>query len=332
MPTLLTNRRMHPALAARIERSLRGGNHASAWKRRLLVSLRFAVPVVCITCVVWLLSQLKQDRAVLAERRARLASEVEGQLLAASDPRRARLAKVQRWLTQESGKYEGDVSGAKLGDPHRLNDTLRRGLYYLRADLDAARAGTSARDLAGTSSRDAFLLCFLTPPGDRKQKTLLSRVRTAYAGDERLGWDTRFATSLNTPYQGLPYVERAWLERVREANDLRALEALEREYDRAPVPATLKALESELLLLVLDEAGEAGSVAELDGERAHYVRVSLIDLDADSEHASVLLRRRSRVAPDWIPEAMRVRYARGLDSCALAYDIRSGLSTPVAAQ
>ncbi|MCA9642020.1 MAG: hypothetical protein KC492_15040, partial [Myxococcales bacterium] len=174
----------------------------------------------------------------------------------------------------------------------------------------------------------AFLLCFLSPPKDRGQRTLLSRVRTAYAGDERLGWDTRFAASLNTAYQGLPYMQSEWLERVKRTSELRVLESLEREQARAPVPAALKALDSELLLAVFDEPGEAGATVELDGERPHSVRVSLIDLESDR----VLLRRRSRVSPDWIPEATRIRYARGMDACALGFDIRQGLDTPVAAQ
>ncbi|MEZ4370775.1 MAG: hypothetical protein R3B07_08115 [Polyangiaceae bacterium] len=328
MPTLLTNRRMHPALAARIERSLHGGHHTSAWKRRMLVSLRFAVPTICIVCATWLLSQLKQDNAAFAARKARLEKEVEAQQLPAGDQRVARLSKVQAWLTRESAQYPGDATSPELKDPRQLSDTLRRNLYYLRTDLLAARAGTPAKDLAGASSRDAFLLCFLSPPKDREQRTLLSRVRTAYAGDERLGWDTRFAASLNAAYQGLPYLQSDWLEKVKRSSDLRALESLEREQARAPLPATLKALDSELLLAVFDEPGEAGATVELDGERPHVVRVSLIDLERDR----VVLRRRSRVAPDWIPEATRIRYARGLDACALGYDIRQSLDAPVAAQ
>ncbi|MCA9631142.1 MAG: hypothetical protein KC766_25945 [Myxococcales bacterium] len=327
MPTLLTNRRMHPALAARIERSLRGGEHASVWKRRLLVGLRFTVPGVIIACTIWLLGQLDQDRAALAERKARLEAEVAGQLVPAGNAGVLRIGKLQHWLQQESGPYAGDVTRPELNDPRRLSDTLRRGALYLRSDLEAARTGARIQDLAGASSRDAFLLCFLSPPKQRTQKALLSRVRTAYAGDERLGWDTRFAASLSIVYRGLPYLQDDWLTKVKRADDLRTVEALERENERAPLPATQKALESELFLVVLDEPGESNAVTELDGERPHQIRVSLIDLEADRP----LLRRRARVAPDWIPEATRVRYARGLDSCGLAFDIRQSLGPPVAA-
>jgi hypothetical protein len=72
-----------------------------------------------------------------------------------------------------------------------------------------------------------------------------------------------------------------------------------------------------LLIAAMDEP--AAGPADLDGERAHDVRVQIVDLRA----GKVLLRARKHVDPAWLTASTRSTYAAGVDGCALAYDIRS---------
>ncbi len=53
------------------------------------------------------------------------------------------------------------------------------------------------------------------------------------------------------------------------------------------------------------------------------MRVGLVDLEKDK----VLLKLRRHVDPSWLSDATRAEYARGADSCTLAMDVRSALSS-----
>jgi hypothetical protein len=67
----------------------------------------------------------------------------------------------------------------------------------------------------------------------------------------------------------------------------------------------------------MDEPGDGGGPTELDGERAHHVRLFLVDMVA----SKTLLRVRRLVDPTWISLAKKSDYASGLDSCGLAFDV-----------
>jgi hypothetical protein len=73
--------------------------------------------------------------------------------------------------------------------------------------------------------------------------------------------------------------------------------------------------------LVVDEPGDAKAAAELDGERPHAVRVIVTDLASDQ----LQLRFRHDVDPSWLSAGARAEYASGIDSCALALDLRAAL-------
>ena len=74
--------------------------------------------------------------------------------------------------------------------------------------------------------------------------------------------------------------------------------------------------------MAMDEPAPLTSPAELDGERAHEVRVAIVEVAS----SKVLLRLRKHVDPsDWSPK-VRPDYARGLDECALAADVREAAS------
>jgi hypothetical protein len=92
-------------------------------------------------------------------------------------------------------------------------------------------------------------------------------------------------------------------------------------FDKAPLEAAIQAAKARLLVFVVDEPSPPGGPVELDGEKAHDVRVGVIDLTRDSP----LLRLRKRVDPSWISAARRVDSANALDSCALALDVHESV-------
>jgi hypothetical protein len=108
-----------------------------------------------------------------------------------------------------------------------------------------------------------------------------------------------------------------WIERVRAADDSATLSALRKQFEAAPLEATVRAAKVTQLLTVVDEPG-SGPI-ELDGERRHGVRVVLSELGT----GELRIRFRREVDPAWISANIRAEYAAGIDSCALATDLRN---------
>ena len=117
---------------------------------------------------------------------------------------------------------------------------------------------------------------------------------------------------------GLPFLSPAWARRVTDAETEHDIVRLERTFDSTPRRAAKLAAQASLLLFAMDEADGTGPT-EL-GERAHHVRVGLVDLDKEE----LLLRLRRHVDPSWIAVAKRPVYSSGADSCALGFDLRRG--------
>jgi hypothetical protein len=120
---------------------------------------------------------------------------------------------------------------------------------------------------------------------------------------------------------GLPFLNPNWARRVVEAETQHDITRLERTFERAPLKAAKLAAQASLLLFAMDEADGTGPT-ELDGERAHHVRVGLVDLDTEQ----LLLRLRRYVDPSWISANARAEYASGIDSCALGADVRAAVT------
>jgi hypothetical protein len=121
---------------------------------------------------------------------------------------------------------------------------------------------------------------------------------------------------------GLPLLLPPWSAKVSAASEPRELAPLKTELERAPLARAKEALRAQVLLVVIDEPGAAGSLTELDGERAHDVRVILVDLATDR----VVLRQKRHVDPSPWSQSARTDFATGLDSCALAFDVRAAAS------
>ena len=63
------------------------------------------------------------------------------------------------------------------------------------------------------------------------------------------------------------------------------------------------------------------AATELDGENAHYVRLVVLEL----ETGRALLVVRRQVDPTWVSPNRRSLYARELDGCKLALEVRDAV-------
>jgi hypothetical protein len=231
------------------------------------------------------------------------------------------LPRVERTLMQAKGVYEGDVIEPALASKPALASLLEKPLIYVRGEIDAFGTPGKIAETARASQKDAFLLCLLEPPATRTERALLERVYVAYSSRNRLEESTPNARPLYEAEAGAPFFAPEFAERVRGLDDRRRLLELERSLERAPLEQARAAAKARTLVFVMDEPGAPGSIAELDGERAHHVRVGIVDLAAEK----VLLRLRKFVDPAWISLKRRSEFASGLDACALSLDVRAAL-------
>lgn len=323
MATWLTTSKMDPALAARVEKSVRGGRNASPVLRRLVGIARIGAVFALVFGVYTCVSGRRRDASALESRRSALldTATARGADLTAED--RAAVARARRWIQPLAGHYEGDLVAASLRAPGALKTTLARPLLYVRGPIAAFDSESAVAESAATSRKDALVVCLLDPPPARTEKAVLEKVRVAYFGGTAFESATADVHRLHEAIVGLPYLEAAFADRIRQAPAEADLKRLAAELDKAPIDAGLKAARASLLLIALDEEGDGQGPTELDGERPHHVRVALVDL-ASSE---VLLRARRHVDPKWISEDKRPTFAAGLDSCSLAYDLHAELAS-----
>lgn len=324
MPSFLVTPRMDPALAARVEASVRGrrarpGGASTAAHVRAL--LRFALVAVVAGLTAWLVVSQRQESARVERERTSLLDIVHGHDALLSETARGAVAKSTAWLRGFAERYEGDVVAPELRAPGGLAATLARPAVYVHGPLDAFRTDVSVEQAAVDSVKDTFLLCLVDPPAARDERSLLAKVRLAYDGGTKLEERTPEVLRLGDAQAVLAILSPPWEARVRAA-DAAELTKLQADLDRAPIEKGKRALEAGLLIVAMDEPAAPTNPAELDGERAHEVRVAIVDLAS----SKVLLRTRKHVDPsDWPPK-VRPDYARGLDECALAVDVREEIS------
>lgn len=328
MATFLTTSKMDPALAERIEASVRGrkgtGGRRSAAQVRRLVSIARAVLVLTAVFAVYsVVTGRREARRALERSRASLLDSVRersASLPGAEREADAFVARVQPWLARLSHEYEGDLIAEELRAPNALAATLGRPVVYVRGTTDPF-ASSQLAVVAAASNKDALVLCLLEPPEARTEKAILDKVRVAYSGGWNLESRTANVRRVNDATVGLPFFSAAWSNKVRAAEDARELTRLKTELERAPIEQAKQAARASLLLVAVDEPGDGKGPTELDGERIHPVRVALVDLEA----GKVLLRGRHGVDPGGVSADRRVTYARGFDSCGLALDVHEDI-------
>ncbi len=281
------------------------------------MGLRVVALATIAAALVWLVLTKRQAdqetetlRAALIERWQQARAPLSASQLEL--PRRL-LALVK----PELQRYSGDLVTARARAP-QLARLLAEPTVYVRGPLATLGQAAGLEQSARESVKDAFLLCLLDPPEKRSEKALLGRVKSAYAAGDRMQRATAQVTRLGDAFVGLPFLDAGWREQVVRAKHHQELERLESSFARAPIQAARAALQARQLLFVVDEPGAASAITELDGEKPHDVRVGLVDLST----GQLLLRLRRRVDPSGLSDATRAEYARGVDDCGLALDVR----------
>lgn len=325
MASLLVTKKMSPELAARVQASVEGRRAAPGEKRapRATAVMRAGAAFAIFACAGWLLLSFQREKQHTAEARAALLerARIEARDLGAQE--RSLPATLVPWMQKLAYKYGGDFVSEGLRAPGALELTLSRPMVYVRGPIASFDSESGRTESALSSFRDAFVLCLLSPPGQDGEKHLRIKARAAqFAGSDSMK-RTAHVARLGDAVVGLPYLGDQWQERVAHARSLVELQQLEEKFDKAPLAAAKHAAKAKLLLVVMDEPGDTSKPAELDGERAHPVRVALIDLAAQK----LLLRLRRRVDPSGYSAATRAELAAGVDSCRLALDVRSAIQS-----
>lgn len=322
MGTFLTTPKMAPALAARIESSVRGRRIVPGGTAPRVVSVvRLGVIATIIVCASMLVINRYREHQALERARAALLDTVRTQAATLRAEESGFVARAEPWLVRFSGPYEGDLISDEVRGAEASRAILARPAVYVRGPLGNFGTAAGIASSAAASTKDAFLLCLLDRPVSRAEKVLLSKVRTAYAGGPLAEERTANVRRLDDAEVGLPFLQAPWAARVQRAERPTELARLQRELDKAPVEDAKRAAKASLLVMAMDEPGDGKGITELDGERPHDVRIGLVDLIS----AKVLLRLRKRVDPAWISVNARAQYASGLDGCALALDVHESV-------
>jgi len=317
--TFLATRKMDPALVRRIERSVGAGalparaKRVTAHLRTSLLRFSIAIGVTALASTAFLSRRRYQHE--VSRARAALLDAVHANSALVTAEERSFMTRVEPWLRGLAASYEGDVIADELRPLKALDAALARSSVYVRGPVSAFGRSTTIAEAASASTRDSFLLCLLDPPASRGEKVVLSKVRAVYKGGANT---SEHARRLHEAAAGLRQILSPWEERVESARELRELDHLQGELAKIPVAETKRAAQAELLIAAMDEPDEAGP-ADLDGERAHQVRVAVIDLRG----SQVLVRVRQRVDPSWLATTTRSNFASVIDGCALALDVRA---------
>lgn len=326
MRTLLVNAKMSPQLAARVEASVRGKRVAAkaANRRRYVSVARLSVLLAIVGVSALVLTVRHRQRIRFAQERAELLTQLQQAFAGLSAEQRGLSQRIPAALAAHARvEYDGDLIADDLRSEAGLDAALAVSSIYLRAPLVELSKAANLMALAGESSKDALLHCLQSPPAARSEKTLRASVRQSYLGEVPSHSERLFPLLLVAPLWS-----PEWERSVRAASSELELDVLAKRFRRAPVKAAVRAAQAEHLLLVLDEAGDRSAPAELDGERPHAVRLILSRLNDNS----VRLRLRRNVDPTWLSAPARAEYARALDSCALALDVRKAVLDEQASQ
>jgi hypothetical protein len=323
MPTFLGTRKMSPEFRARLAASVRGRSVAPGARLspRSRSWLRLGAFSVSVAALLTLGIAVRRDRAALEAGRSALVERARREAATLTSEEKRTPERAKAWLERQAGPYTGDTIAKELRGDAAFASTLSRPMIYVRGPLGSFRSAAGIAESAGTSQKDALLACLLEPPASRQETTLLVRVRRAY-GRRDATRPTEHVALLRDALAGIPLLAPAWQLRVRAAENASEVERLKRDFERAPLLAAKRAAKAELLLFVMDEPPTWPGPVELDGERAHDVRLGLVDLRAEK----LLLQLRIPVDPGFISPGIRAEYAGAIDSCALALDVHAAVA------
>lgn len=320
MSTFLTTPKMNRALADRVRESIRRGRSRGARvDRRWTAAFRLAALVGIALALLSLSVLRRRENDQFEQARKSLLDAVSQKRAQLSDEDMATLDRAVTMLLRAPGPYEGDRLTNETRGSEALSAILKRPIIYVRGPVDAFQNDEALRHAALLSSPEDFVRCLVDPPQARTERALFERIRGSDHG--------RHEAHVHRLYDllsGIPLLQPAWRARVRGATKMRELSQLERELRAARLDETAAAARARLVLFVLDEPSGPGGITELDGERPHDVRVTLVAL----EQPKPLLRVRRHVDPSAFSDRGRAGHASGLDACALSYDVRQAALQP----
>lgn len=304
--TFLTNPKMSPELAARIESSVRGrrirpGETTLGPAARTVI--RFTLAALVIGGVYAFFAAKRSDARQFDQTKQTLLDRLKQASDGVTQAEIDAVKKDEQLLVRLSTQYDGDKSEAGEKD-------FERTMMYVRGPLYEFASTAKLVDIAKATVKDPLLACLIHPPSNKNEKAIVQSVRNPAATPNVV----RFA-DVET---GLPFLSPGYAEKVRASSTEGELAVYKTSIDRASLELAKPALRSELLLAVMDEPGPSGGITEMDGERPHDVRIYLVERATQK----VLLRTRKWVDPSvWTPDH-RAQFASGMDGCALAYDVR----------
>jgi hypothetical protein len=309
---------MSPELAARIESSVTGkhvepGATLSARARGIA---RIVVLLLVIAAVWAFIVAKKHDKKTFEHDRTALADSLGEKAHTLGPMQRGAVMRAETILLNFAGTYQGDIA------EHGAIAALDRPAMYVRGSIDAFTSTRRIAPAASSSRKDALLLCLIAPPTARTERALLPNVTLAYAGGAALDAKTPNVSRLDDAETALPFFEPAWAARVRGAETEGELALYRHEIEKASLDRGVRALEAEVLIVAMDEPGAPGAVVELDGERAHDVRLAIVELGS----GEYIFRMHAHVDPSTWSESGRSQWASGLDGCRLAQDARAAMT------
>jgi hypothetical protein len=225
----------------------------------LVMLLRLAAFMVVLAAIAWLtVSKRKMDRE-LEHARADLLHRWQKAAAGVSKKQHATVATARVWLKRASGPSNADWISNELVRPGAFSATLKRNMVYLRGSLDELKTPAGIEATLRESTKDAFIFCLLDPPESRDEKTVLSRVRTAYGGGAPMQEATRHVHRLGDALLGLPILRSEWRSNIEDAEDHQSLGHWKSTFDLAPLRGAQRAAKASLLLVVVDEPGATAS-------------------------------------------------------------------------
>ncbi len=320
MGTFLVTAKMSPALRARVEAAVRG-KRVDRHRRWPRVAIAAALLAAIVFAGVSVARTRRQQNEALERRRAALLESYRDRTSkgALDIPR---VEQTRALLLGLAGPYEGDWAAATLKGPAAAA-LLAKATLYIRAPLESFESELALGHAAESSFRDAFALCLHAPPEKRTEKALAGRARAA-AGGEALDAIAHIER-VDDALSGVRFLSSDWEARVRGAETEQALVKLADALRAAPLEATLRASQAELVLVVADEEKVGDGPTELDGACPHFARIFLFD----GKTAAPLARLRRFVDPQKLPDDVRVAHAQGVNGCELALEARAAWGLPV---
>ena len=325
MTTFLRTSRMPAALADRVEKSVTGSGirrRARGLLRALNVALVIGLSTGGIGMYRAHVAERDREHRALEKRRAELRTSARDVASAVGPRERALVPAVESLLVRLAGPYEGDLVADVVRAPGGLDAVLARPALYVRGPAAAFSAPAGVAPVAAASSKDALVLCLLSPPESRAEGVLLARAKRAYGSPANAAASVH---RLHDVEASLPFLAPDWRARIDAAPDAKELAKLAIAFEKSPIHDAISAFRSDILIAAVDEPDRGPGPTELDGERAHDVRVVVADLGT----GEVLFRIRRRVDPSWVKSiAARAQYASGIDSCSLAFEVREAAQRP----